>query len=125
LGGIFRLMEPVLFSVRGGFQLEVLDPARVAEPGVGFRLEATNLEVLKEGETKLLLRGFVDYFWSSLGRRNTHTLRSTVDVSFVLGKRFGVGLLLVVFGLRDEGRDFSVATNATAFLRASFYGRRR
>jgi hypothetical protein len=125
VGAIFRLMEPVLFSLRGGFQFEALDPERAAEPGFGLRLEATNLEVLKEGDTKLVLRGFVDYFWSSLGRRDTHTLRSTVDVSFALGKRFGVGVLLVVFGLRDEGKAFSVATNATAFLRASFYGRRR
>jgi 2',3'-cyclic-nucleotide 2'-phosphodiesterase (5'-nucleotidase family) len=125
VGSVFRLIDPVLFSVRVGFQFEALDPNRVVEPGLGFRLEAANLEILKEGETKLVLRGFVDYFWSSFGRRDTHTLRSTVDVAFTLGKRFGAGVLLVVFGLRDEGRAFSVATNATAFLRASFYGRTR
>lgn len=125
VGALFRLMEPVLLSVRGGFQFEALDPHRQLEPGFGFRLEAANLPVLSEGETKLVLRGFVDYFWASVGRRNTHTLRSTLDVSFALGKRFGAGVLLVVYGLRDEGRAFSVATNTTAFLRASFYGRRR
>lgn len=125
LGAIFRLLDPLTLSFRAGFETELLDPNRSVDPGLGLRLDMTNLELLKERDNRLILRGFVDYFLSSVRGEGRHTLRATADVAYTLGKRVSIGLQLVVYGRKDFSEEFGVGTNATAFLRGAFYGRRR
>lgn len=124
-GAIFRLLDPLTLSIRGGFETELLDPNRSVDPGFGLRLDMTNLELLKERNNRLIMRGFIDYFLSSVRGEGRHTLRATADVAYTLGTRISIGLQVVVYGRKDASAEFGVGTNATAFLRGAFYGRRR
>jgi hypothetical protein len=123
LGLQFALNQYLGVKMTGGFETELLYPHYGLRPGVGAQVVLKPWRFLDAGTRNATLQYTVDYFVSDLGGRNRRTLRGNFDLAFRLTEAFGLGLTLDLYGVRERGDGFSMATNATANFRVGFLTR--
>ena len=124
-GPQWRLHRYLQTRLVAGFEiLEALDSdMRSVQPGVGAQLKINPWALLQDGVRKLLVSFTADYFLSGPGGRNRHLLQGLFDMQFNISRSFALGLNVTMYGLSENGSDFSFALGTTASLRVGWTGR--
>ncbi len=124
-GPQWRLHRYLETRLVGGFEiLEALDSdMRSVQPGVGAQLKINPWALLQDGLRKLLFSFTADYFLSGPGGRNRHLLQGLFDMQFNISRSFALGLNVTMYGLSENGSDFSFALGTTASMRVGWTGR--
>jgi hypothetical protein len=115
----FSLTEHLNVKLGGGFQVELLDPNRMVDPGFVAQLQLKPLTVLEDDGRTLTLAANLDYFLAG----STQQLRGQLETVLDLAGALSLVINLAIFGQQDEDQDLGLATDATIALRMSWLGR--
>lgn len=123
IGARFPLADVLDFKVSTGLQVQLLDPERDAEWGVGAIIQLRPWDLARIGDRRMTLQGLLDFFAMDLGDQNRWQLRGSMDAAFDLAGPLALTLGVRLYVQQDRGQEIGVALDATAGLRLGWLGR--
>lgn len=120
----FSLTNKLSLRASAGFEVESLDPDADILPGVGAVLQLSRWRLMASGQKMVDLAITADWFFSDPGGIARHTLRGNFDLLFTMTGHLGLALVMNLYGVQEDGGDFSTATDVTAALRVQWLHRR-
>lgn len=123
LGFRFQLRDKLQLQLNGGFQVQLFDPEREVEPGVGATLTLQPWDLLKV-ESRFARLGFTfDYFLADLGDDNRGALRGSLDASYDLAGPLALAFRMELLLQHERNQDVGAAVSITAGIRLGSLGR--
>ena len=123
IGARFPLADVLDFKVSTGLQVQLLDPARDAEFGVGAVIQLRPWDLARIEQRHVTVQGLLDFFALDLGDQNRWQLRGSMDAAFDLAGPLALTLGVRLYVQQDRGQEIGVALDATAGLRLGWLGR--